>query len=118
MTAAADLSTKQFYIVKLTAADAVNVTSATTDVATGVLQNKPKSGEAADVRRLGISQVISDGTTPIAVGDKLCSDTSGRAIKNTTVDRPVLGTALDASSATGTIIRVDLTPNCVYRTPA
>lgn len=59
--AAGDLSAKQFYFVKLSAADTVDVCSAATDRAIGVLQNKPDAAnKAAEVMLLGISKVSSD----------------------------------------------------------
>ena len=59
-TASADLSGKQFYFVKLSGAGTVTVCAAATDVPIGVLQNKPTSGQAAEVMMLGISKVSSD----------------------------------------------------------
>mgnify|MGYP003325985969 CR=1 FL=1 len=117
--AAADLTTKQFYLVKLTAADTVGLTAAVTDATIGVLQNKPNTAQAAQVRILGISKVVSDGSsTAIAVGDKLATNTSGKVVKNTTSGRPIVGTALNASTTDGGIISVLLTPNTHYATPA
>ena len=49
-TAAADLSAKQFYFVKLASATTVNVCTAITDLPIGILQNDPASGEQAVVR--------------------------------------------------------------------
>lgn len=60
LKAAADLSAKQFYFVKLTAAGQVNVCSAATDKPIGVLQNDPTSGQAAEVMAIGITKVSSD----------------------------------------------------------
>lgn len=115
-----DLSAKQFYIVKLTAADTVDLTSATTDLHFGVLGNAPKQNAAAEVITDGIAKVVSDGSgSAISVNDEVGTDTSGRAIKCTTTDRPLVGRALDASSAAGTVIRVKLYPaGTRYRTPA
>jgi hypothetical protein len=58
--AAADLSAKQYYFVKLTSAGKVDVCAAVTDVPIGVLQNKPVAGQAATVLIIGISKVIAD----------------------------------------------------------
>lgn len=116
--AAADLTTKQFYLVKLTAADTVGLGAATSDTCIGVLQNKPNSTQAAQVRILGVTKAVSDGTTAISVGDKVGTSAAGKAVKVTTQDRPIIGTALSASSADGTIISVLLSPNAQYRTPA
>lgn len=114
-----DLSAKQFFIVKQTAADTVDLTSAVTDRPYGVLANAPKANQAAEVVTDGIAKVVSDGSgTSIAAGDQLGTDTSGRAVKCTTNDRPLLGESLDASTAAGTVIRVKLKPGVPFRTPA
>lgn len=119
LKAAADLSAKQFYAVKITAKDTVNLCSAVTDIGYGILQDKPKTGEAGRVRRLGSSKAVVDGNAAaITIGDKLGPNTSGKLVKVTTADRPVMATALEAASADGSIIEVDLTPNAIYRTPA
>jgi hypothetical protein len=119
MKAGADLSANQFYIVKQTAADTVGLTSAVTDRPFGVLVNAPKQNNAASVQTDGIAKVVSDGSgTSIAAGDQVGTDTSGRAVKCTTQDRPLLGEAMDASTAAGTVIRVKLKPGTSFRTPA
>lgn len=119
MKAASDLSAKQFYIVKQSAADTVDLCSAATDRPFGVLLNAPKANQAAEVMTDGIAKVVSDGSgTAIAAGDQVTTDTTGKAVKNTTVDRPILGEAMDASTASGTVIRVKLKPGAVFRTPA
>lgn len=105
--AAADLSAKQYYIVKLSTTDTIDVADSA-GVAYGVLQDKPKSGEHGSVAVTGISRVISDGTTAIAIGDFLKSHTNGKAIKAATDKDRCIGRAREASSADGTIIAVDL----------
>lgn len=116
----ADLSAKQFFLVKQTAADVVDLVAAVTDLCFGVLTNNPKINQAAEVQKAGIAKAVSDGSgTSIAAGDKLSADTSGRVVKNTTNDRLCVGVALDPSTAAGTIIRVDLGILGVpFRTPA
>ena len=57
LKAAADLSSKQYYLVELTAADTVNVCNGVTDRPIGVLQNAPKSGEPAEVCALGVTKI-------------------------------------------------------------
>ncbi|MGA1628381.1 MAG: hypothetical protein ACO330_06150, partial [Aquiluna sp.] len=59
-TAAADLSAKQYYFVKITADNTVNVCAAVTDIPIGVLQIAPASGEAASVMLYGISKVSAN----------------------------------------------------------
>ena len=111
--AGSDLRTKQYYIVEqTTVSDTVDVCNATTDIGFGVLQNDPDIGQEATVRTGfgSYSKVVSDGTTPIAIGDWVGTGSTGKAVKKTTDKDWVLGKAEGASSADGTIIRVRLMP--------
>src|SRR5690348_10526285 len=97
LEAAADLSAKRFYIVKQASATTMNVADSAA-VAYGILQDIPKSGELGNVAVCGaggISRVVSDGTTPIAVGDFLKSHTNGKAIKAATDKDRAIGKALE-----------------------
>src|SRR5215510_10160096 len=99
ITAAADLSTKQFYGVKLTADRAVNI--ATAGAVFAVLQNKPKLGEAAALTNSGIVKCISGGV--IAAGDKISTDANGKFVKITlaspgTLFTDCIGIALEAAA--------------------
>ena len=76
-TASADLSAKQFYIVKMSGDNTVTVCAAVTDVPIGVLQNKPASGEQAVVRVFGMSKVSADAT--LAAGNIIGSSADGQA---------------------------------------
>ena len=109
-----DLSAKQFYAVELSAANQVDVCDALDDLVIGVLQNKPEANQAAQVRMLGITRWVSDGSsTAIAAGDYVRTDASGKAVKCPTATEEhnrAAGIALSASSADGTIIDVFLTP--------
>ena len=60
LVAGASLTAKQYYFVKLSAANTVIVCSATTDVPIGVLQNAPASGAAATVCVQGVTKVSSN----------------------------------------------------------
>lgn len=106
-TAAADLSAKQFYAVKITAARAVNLASTGGEAIYGILQNKPTSGQAADVGLMGISKAIAGGT--IAAGDYLMTDTSGKLITATSTNHRI-AQALEAG-VVNQIITVALGPN-------
>ena len=77
LTAAADLSGKQYYFVKLASESTVNVCSAVTDVPIGVLQNTPASGESAVVTIFGLSKVSADAT--LAAGDIIGTSADGQA---------------------------------------
>ena len=76
-TASADLSAKQFYIVKMSGDNTVTVCAAVTDVPIGVLQNKPASGGQAVVRVFGMSKVSADAT--LAAGNIIGSSADGQA---------------------------------------
>lgn len=115
-TASADLSALQFNTVSLGTTGVAAIGAATTR-AIGVLQNKPKSGEAATVRILGSTKAVSDGSgTAIAAGDYVGPNSSGVMVKKATADYNVAGISMDASSASGTVIRVILTPGAFFRT--
>lgn len=82
--AGADLSTKQYYVVKTDANGKYVLAAAATDNIRGVLVNAPKSGETADVTNIngsGTFKVIAGGT--ITKDALLTSDASGKAVAAT-----------------------------------
>jgi hypothetical protein len=92
--AGADLSAKQFFLVKLSSGNVV-VSTAATDKIIGVLDNAPVSGDDAVVRLLsssGTGKVKTGGSG--SAGDKLTSDGAGKAITTTTSTNRVFGLAL------------------------
>ncbi len=100
LKAAADLSGKQYHIVKLASATTVNVCSAITDVPIGILLNKPESGEVAEICIAGISKIIADGT--IAAGNLLGTSADGQAdaiAAGTDTTVYTIGQAIGAASA-------------------
>ena len=111
-TAAADLSAKQYYFVKITADNTVNVCAAVTDIPIGVLQNAPASGEAASVMLYGISKVSANEA--IAVGNNIGTGDDGQAdvvAAGTDTTVRLVGQALEAASAAGEIISCAI--NCI-----
>ena len=105
-----DLSAKQYFSMKLSAADTVAICSAATDQVIGILQNNPTANQGATVRLLGRSKAVTDGSgTAIAFGDKLGTDANGRLMKKTADTDLVAGFSNGASSASGTKIDVFLT---------
>lgn len=108
--AGSDLSAKQYYIVKMcssTTPYGVILGAANTDEVIGVLQNEPAMNEAAVVRVFGTTKVIAG--TPIAIGEWVVSDASGKA-QNVQADKnTVIGLALETASADGDIIEILLT---------
>lgn len=102
LKAAADLSGKQFYFVKLTAAGQVNVCTAATDKSIGVLQNKPTSGQVAEVTCIGITKVSSDAA--LSLHDLIGPAADGQAdakVPGTDTTEYVHGQVLVASGAAG-----------------
>jgi hypothetical protein len=107
-TAGADLSTHQWKGVMLTGAGTVGLQGAA-GVCLGVLQNKPKQGEAACVMHIGRSPVYADGSgTAIAVGDLVRPNASGVFIKATAGETNIVGVAQEACTIAGGIISITL----------
>lgn len=104
LTAAADLSAKQYHFVKLASATTVNVCTGITDVPIGILQNAPTSGQAAEIAIFGISKVVADGT--LAAGNIIgtSADSQADAItRGSDATVTVMGIAIEAASAGETV---------------
>ena len=72
-------SSEQYLIAKSSGVNNTYVKcTAKTDVPAGIIQNNPKSGEALQLRRLGISKVIAGGT--LVAGDLYGPDANGKAV--------------------------------------
>ena len=104
---ASDLDAKQYYVVKQHTDGTMILAAAATDKLVGVLQNKPKVGEAAIVRIGGTTKVVSAGT--ISVGAWVTADSAGKVVATTTGGDIVLGKYLGtAAAAAGDIIEVQI----------
>lgn len=90
-------TSKQFYLMALDTAAKAALAGAADANLFGVLQNKPKIGEAASVRRGGMSKVHC-GAAAIAIGAKITSDSLGKAITATATQR-YCAVALEAGAA-------------------
>ena len=100
LKAAADLSSKQYYLVELTAADTVNECNGVTDRPIGVLQNAPKSGEPAEVCALGVTKINSDAA--LSVGDQIGTAADGQAaayVPGTGTTKYIVDMVIGASGA-------------------
>lgn len=85
----------------------------------GVLINKPGAGEAASIQTTGIAKVVSNGgDVSIAPNDPVFASTDGKVYKAGTADVAILGHALSASSADGTLIQVLLNPGTMSVVPS
>ena len=113
LTAAADLSDKQYYFVKLASATTVNVCTAITDLPIGILQNTPTSGQAADVRIFGVSKASADGTITAGRWISTSADSQAAGITpGSDTTQYVMGQAIQAASA-GETFTMFLNPsNC------
>lgn len=116
-TAEQDLSEKQYHFMELSGNWQVDTCDAATDKAIGVLQNKPTSLQAADVRILGVSLVVADGSgTNITAGSFVGPNSGGTAVAKGTANSIVAGIALAGATTSGAVIPVLLTPVNVFGT--
>lgn len=104
LVAAADLSTHQFKLVKMTPAG-VNICTAAADIAIGVLQNAPKAGETAEIMATGISKLVAGGV--VAIGDTVSADATGRGV-TVAVATTGRAIALEVAAAAGVVIAAQL----------
>lgn len=84
MTASADLSAKQYTLMKVSGDNTVTFQATAGGPVLGVLQNDPTSGRVAEVMVAGISKVLAGGI--LAAGDPIQATTDGTAIKALTGD--------------------------------
>lgn len=101
-----DLSAKQFYAVKFSANRTVALCAAATDNAIGIVINKPNGSAAAPAAAevLCVGNLVSaamDGTTDIAAGDWLGTNSSGVLVKKATGDYGILAIAVEACTTNG-----------------
>jgi len=98
LVAGADLSAKRYHVVMLvTTAKQVKVSTGPTAANIGVLQNDPKSDEAASVCGAGLSKAVAGGN--IAVGDMITANSTGQCVATTTANNKVIGKAITAAAA-------------------
>lgn len=114
--AAADLSTKQYYAMYISAANTVNTAGANAKVI-GVLQNKPDAAnETALVRVLGTTKVVAGEA--IDRGKYVTATSAGLAEVADAASEHVFGYTLEASTASGDVIEILLTCFETYATDA
>lgn len=94
LQAAADYYTtsKQFYVMKVDSNGRACLAGAASAASIGILQNKPKQFEAAEVRKVGISKVICGGN--VAIGAHIIGDANSKAVTAAATERFV-ATALE-----------------------
>lgn len=102
----ADLSTKQYYAMKLIAGQKVDLADGTADQVIGFLQNKPTSGKNAEVAigPSGTCKAIAGGA--ITEGVLVKVNASGKVIAGGAGSDVNYGIAFSAATADGDIIEV------------
>lgn len=110
-TAGVDLSTHQYKAVVRSGAGIV-VLQGATGVCAGVLQDKPRLGEAARVMKEGRSKAFADGSgTAIAAGDRVYPNASGVFVKAAAgTEANQIGVAEEACTIAGGLIDIQLKP--------
>lgn len=116
LSAAADLSNKQYVAVRFAGAGLTNQVSEVLKAGAqtgpiGILQNKPKSGEAANVAFLGLSKAFGGGT--ITAGAVIASTVSGTIVNAVSGDT-ALGRAMETATTHGEIVTVMLFPPVIW----
>jgi hypothetical protein len=109
LIAGADLSTKQYFFVKMSADNTCVLCSVATDVPIGVLQNAPISGGEASVLVVGGTKVVAGAS--IAAGVKIGTASTGKADAKVagsdtteyTVGQVLLGAGADGEILTAVI---------------
>ncbi len=91
-----NLSTKQFFFVKMSAAGNVELAAATTDKVIGILQNKPVSGQTAEIMVNGLSK--AKGAAGLNELDLVGSDSSGLAATNSSAGEYLVGQVVKATA--------------------
>lgn len=109
--AAGDLSTKQYFFMKLTATfNRVTTCTAATDVPIGVLQNKPDAvGKAAEVMVVGITKGSADAALSIGnlIGTSADGQVDAKTVGTDTTEY-VVGQVLEAATAAADIITMTI----------
>lgn len=75
-----DLSSKQYYFVKISADDTVVMATELTDIPCGILQNAPAEGQAAEIMVTGISKLIVGAGGDLAAGNLVGCDADGKGV--------------------------------------
>jgi len=103
LTAAADLSANQYYVVRADAnGDVLLHDDGGDEFPLGVLQNAPASGETANVLIAGVTKVVA-GTSFNPQNLLAAIDTTGK-VSNVIAGNYVIGQPITASGADGDIV--------------
>ena len=107
LVAGADLSSKQYYLVKLNSSGQAILCAAATDKPIGILQNSPESGEEASVLVVGGSKVVVGASSD--EGDSIGTTSAGKAtpyVQGTDTTKYIVGQVILAAGADNEIATV------------
>lgn len=107
LVAAADLSGKQYCTVKVDSDGKIALCTATTDLAIGILRNKPVAGEVAEVIVQGVALCKTGGA--ITAGTYVMPTATTGVVTTHSSTNTKVGIALQEATASGDIISVLLT---------
>ena len=112
LVAGADLSALQYTFVKLNSSGQAVAVSAATDVAIGVLQNKPTSGQEAEVLIVGGTKIVASASATLGTALNIGTTSAGKAVALAVTDttKYVFGVYLTAPGADGDIVTAAI--NC------
>ena len=105
LPAGADLSTKQYYFVKVNSSGNAVLCAAATDAPIGVLQYNPISGGEASIVVVGGTKLVAGAA--IAAGIKIGTDSAGKAdakVAGTDTTEYTVGQVLLASAADADVL--------------
>jgi len=105
LPAAADLSTKQYYFVKVNTSGQAALCSGATDKPIGVLQNTPTSGQAAEVLVVGGTKIVASASLDegVAIGTTAAGK-AGAKVVGTDTTNYIVGQVILASGADGELL--------------
>lgn len=106
LVAGADLSAKQFYVVKANSSGQAALANATDTTQIGIVQDKPLSGNAGKIRVSGVSKAAAGGT--VAAGAAVTSDANGKIVAAAS-GKQIIGFAL-TGGVSGDVITVLVSP--------
>ena len=112
LNAGADLSSSQYHFVKLDASGNAVECAAVTDKPVGVLQNKPTSGNQAEIVVIGVTKVSADAA--VTAGAQLGAAADGQVVTyvaGTDTTKGLVGQAITSAGAAGVIFTAIV--NCV-----
>jgi hypothetical protein len=106
LVAGADLSALQYTFVKLNSSGQAIAVAAATDVAIGVLQNAPTSGQEAEVLVIGGTKLVASAAATLGTALNIGTTSAGKGVALAVTDttKYILGVYLTAPAADGDIV--------------